>query len=975
MPPHAERDLQRLLAEEPFVRDLARQLVASDADEVVQRTWLHAVQQGGAGVGRPRHWLARILRTVASNLRRDDRRRVARELATPPPELVPSSAALAEREESRRALVAAVDALPAPLRTVVLLRWFDGQPPRRIAKALGVPAATVSTQLQRALALLRHRLDAGHGGDRRAWLVPLIPFAVRPELPLAPPVLPVGAAPAAPALLLGAIAMTTKTKFAAATVALLMAAGAWMLSLEPGKAVTTPPDGNRLDSSALVQAPLGERAGAPPPATDAPAREPATPVPPAPTTGTVIVHVRYGDDHAPAPGVILALRPRGTDGRYQGWRQRTDTSGTVRYDDAAPGDLHVGTVLGLNEGKRVDLAAGQTVEVELDLEVGITVTGVVLDASRVPVAGAQVEMAHVAHSGTLPEVVAVSDAGGRFSARACPDLCLVGARAAGHLASPVRFLHGKKGNTAEVELVLGRDGGAIDGIVVDTAGNPIANAVVIAGQGEVSGIDAYDNGPAFPALTRSGADGRFLAIGVPTGEQPLRVRAPTFAPWRGKCEVAAGAAVVARIVLLAGGAMRGSVRDAEGKPVDRAELRIGNFEDLAQYRQVTGIDGSFSFTGLPIGELHVFCSHKDLGKAAQNVVTNPGGVATCDLQLSRGLELKGNVVDSDGQPVASAILECLAEPRAAGSWSRFAETNAQGRFVIANCPESGTISIRVTARGFEELRQRGVDPRTPELRLQLQRAVPRTVRIVGRVVRPDGRPAANASVTARRREPRSSSGLDATDNDGRFELGPVAPGAWSVNVTSPDHPVFVSNPRELAADATWDLGTITLVIGGTARVRLVGPAIDGTMLSASDAARTYGWAVDADGDSYRTSALAPGDYVLLVSGRATAATAVPFTIRASEETTMDVQPQLGVVQRFVCDLPAGANAEGVALLVFRGDAFVGRTWANPNDGEIRGELSFAAGDYTVRAEAGALRGSATFTVGAVSGPPVRLALR
>jgi len=51
MPP--EHDLQRLLDEEPFVRDLARQLVAGEADEVVQRTWLRAVQQGGAGVDKP----------------------------------------------------------------------------------------------------------------------------------------------------------------------------------------------------------------------------------------------------------------------------------------------------------------------------------------------------------------------------------------------------------------------------------------------------------------------------------------------------------------------------------------------------------------------------------------------------------------------------------------------------------------------------------------------------------------------------------------------------------------------------------------------------------------------------------------------------------------------------------------------------------------------------------------------------------
>ena len=131
MPQRTEDDLQRLLAEEAFVRALAQQLVVDDADEVVQQTYLRALQHGGKGVHELRNWLARIVRNVAANLRRDNRRRQDRQRAVAMQELVPSSAELAEREERRRTLVAAVDALPPSLRTVVLLRWFDGMPPRR----------------------------------------------------------------------------------------------------------------------------------------------------------------------------------------------------------------------------------------------------------------------------------------------------------------------------------------------------------------------------------------------------------------------------------------------------------------------------------------------------------------------------------------------------------------------------------------------------------------------------------------------------------------------------------------------------------------------------------------------------------------------------------------------------------------------------------------------------------------------------
>ncbi len=50
--------LQRLLDEAPFVRLLARDLLASEQDEVVQQTWLQAVRHGGAGIDVPRSWLA-----------------------------------------------------------------------------------------------------------------------------------------------------------------------------------------------------------------------------------------------------------------------------------------------------------------------------------------------------------------------------------------------------------------------------------------------------------------------------------------------------------------------------------------------------------------------------------------------------------------------------------------------------------------------------------------------------------------------------------------------------------------------------------------------------------------------------------------------------------------------------------------------------------------------------------------------------
>ena len=131
-------DLARLVAEEGFVRSLAKKLVSEEADDLVQQTYLRALERRKRGVRSPRAWLSRILRNVARDGRRNAERRREREVAKGVRDSVPSSAELLEREERRRQLVEAVDALPEEFRTVVLLRYFDNLAPRKIALEIGL---------------------------------------------------------------------------------------------------------------------------------------------------------------------------------------------------------------------------------------------------------------------------------------------------------------------------------------------------------------------------------------------------------------------------------------------------------------------------------------------------------------------------------------------------------------------------------------------------------------------------------------------------------------------------------------------------------------------------------------------------------------------------------------------------------------------------------------------------------------------
>jgi hypothetical protein len=94
------------------------------------------------------------------------------------PQVVSSPEAAYERLELHRIVVESVKGLPEPLRTTVLLRYFEERSSAEIARQMRVPAGTVRWRLKSALEHLREELDQRFGGNRRSWAVALAPLGV-----------------------------------------------------------------------------------------------------------------------------------------------------------------------------------------------------------------------------------------------------------------------------------------------------------------------------------------------------------------------------------------------------------------------------------------------------------------------------------------------------------------------------------------------------------------------------------------------------------------------------------------------------------------------------------------------------------------------------------------------------------------------------------------------------------------------------
>ncbi|MHC5069650.1 MAG: sigma-70 family RNA polymerase sigma factor [Planctomycetota bacterium] len=174
-------DTAELLAHTGWVRTLAARLALDPqhVDDVVQDVWHAALRKPPRTRVALGAWLTGVVRNVTAMGRRSEARRQQREIRAARPAATRSTAELAERAELQARLTARVNDLPEAYRDVVLLRFFEDLPPRKIAEHLGIPVNTVGSRLTRALARLREGLDSEYG-DRRSWGLIFLPL-VRPS--------------------------------------------------------------------------------------------------------------------------------------------------------------------------------------------------------------------------------------------------------------------------------------------------------------------------------------------------------------------------------------------------------------------------------------------------------------------------------------------------------------------------------------------------------------------------------------------------------------------------------------------------------------------------------------------------------------------------------------------------------------------------------------------------------------------------
>ncbi|MCK6446604.1 MAG: carboxypeptidase regulatory-like domain-containing protein [Planctomycetes bacterium] len=509
---------------------------------------------------------------------------------------------------------------------------------------------------------------------------------------------------------------------------------------------------------------------------------------PASVAGALEVLALRAADRTPIEELALALRLLDDD-TFEPRLAYTDRQGLVRFDDVPAGDVVVESAVGgeLHALVRSKKCGRRTLLVAR----GVDVRGRVLSPTGLPLAGATLVLARETELDDLRHAwpVAISDPFGRF---ALPDVA-PGARrlVARHprfAPSAAYALTSEPGCARELDVVLGGPAAELRGRVLDEFGKLLPAVRVTVGPLEPSGAresDSSTNGerPVTALATHTDERGEFVLRGLPIGASWIEARAEGFVAACAQRTLAPGANERLELVLPRGARLAGGARLSHGAPARHANVRAsvaGGDERITR----AALDGSFVLDSLPPGVVHVVIDWQGEQWAETELELGREG-ARFDATLEPVRALAGSVVDARGEPLADATVWLALTSGGDHPRARIARTAADGRFRFAGLVERDhELRVFADAEQLCELaRRERVRPGADALAIVVDAKRLPTARIVGRVLGPDARGLAGAEVRARR------AGLELvpceTDEDGAFELGPLAPGAWWLCVEPP----------------------------------------------------------------------------------------------------------------------------------------------------------------------------------------------
>ncbi|HUH04557.1 MAG TPA: carboxypeptidase-like regulatory domain-containing protein [Kofleriaceae bacterium] len=315
------------------------------------------------------------------------------------------------------------------------------------------------------------------------------------------------------------------------------------------------------------------------------------------------------------------------------------------HDDYAPGSSEL-----------VAISESSQPEVRIGVVRGAVVAGRVFDAAGAPAAWARVTLTTSAGQlsdwggGTQRKVVAGEAGEFRIRGLARSEISVYASTASASSDIVTLDLRARA-ETLDLELRL-TVLGAIAGTVLDEAGQPIAEAQVVAQPDFWSGHAAESFTVRGASFGTTDGGGRFSIGGLAPGRYLLRASRTDLAADRGLAKPV-GAEVgdtAVRIVLATEGSIRGTIRLADGGAPSVASVA------LAGGGAAPAVEGRFVIDAVPPGTYDVTVRGIDFpDKVLPDVEVEAGKPTELGtIVVDRGRAVFGRVLDAGGSPVAGA---------------------------------------------------------------------------------------------------------------------------------------------------------------------------------------------------------------------------------------------------------------------------------------------------------------------------------
>lgn len=433
---------------------------------------------------------------------------------------------------------------------------------------------------------------------------------------------------------------------------------------------------------------------------------------------------------------------------------------------------------------------------------------------------------------SLPDREVRSDRDGRFVVSGLPEgdhLLEVEAPGMGlEIVQGVSTIEG-----AELEPIVLVPLAAVEGVVVDSTGEPIAGARVLA-TAPGSGMHWQFTDDFYQFGTTSDAGGRFRVGPFRTGS-PVAVTAGA-AGFSYACQKDVEAPadglrlVVPPLVELAGSLVDSAGRPRGGVPVSlrgaATDCRTAYGHRAMALEIVTGADGMFRFQDLPPGTFQVSVPAQDaLGAAAASVELVAGEPPPAiELRVEQKAVVIGRVLGFDGEPVPGALVGVERPPdgdsEEAARPARVSpttHTDAEGRFRLAGLDPGAAVLL--AADGPSDLTRQEVVLELGEQEIDV-RLEARTL-VAGWVTGTATQPMAGATVLLVGEDETFAVEAGAT---GEFLLADIPEGSYRLSATLGDERGMLQKPVEVVPGRP--VVGLRIELGGfvAGRVAGLGPA-------------------------------------------------------------------------------------------------------------------------------------------------------